>query len=423
MKYKQYVDYRNIMEQISHIPLTTLLAKFIPIKRTTGLNDLGISPFSHDTGYSHFRINKEKNLWFDYSLGIYGDAIDFFRKLYHLSYHDAIYFILQNFPEYFVFPQHFDLKKLQLSDLQRIKLQPQMQQTAAPKTKPPAKSPVLLDLAYRLFLDTFPLSHKDRHYLKSRHLSSAEIKKYHFFSMPYCNPTNRNRFNRVLFQYGFKTTLLRHVPGFYEVDQQLYWQNFYGIGIPTYNAQGYIVGIQVRVTTDHPQGARYLWFSSAAKLDQFGSSPGAPIYVLNPHSSQQTILITEGFFKGNEYYKTYHYTVLTLAGVGNFKEIATVLEQLNQPQAQIIISFDADAMINPAVLKQEQRLITTLQKLGYSDIQMLYWDYQAGKGFDDLKFNHPQTYQQYLHQTSVAQFLKFVQQQKGDASIIHEKSN
>lgn len=411
----------QLKDQITKIPLSDLLSKYIAIKKSPGENDFGISPFYNDNSFNHFRINKSKNTWFDYKILKGGNIIVFIQKLFNCTDEQAVLKIINDFPELF----NIKIDKNSLQDLSRLKMNPNVKLVKSVEVKHTTQSPLNLHLAYKLFLykKNFALSDKDREILKTeRHLTDKEIDDIGFISMPYPNNTNLRKLNMLLTKCGLNSNVFKDVPGFYLVNGEVRWKAYKGIGIPVRDINEHIIGIQIRVLNPAPGFPKYIWFSSASVKDKNATnktSAGTPIGVLNQYSNSNNIIITEGFFKGYQFSKQLNATSLVLSGVGTFRRsIEDVLSETVQvkqkdiKQLNIIISYDADFIKNENVLKQEKNLARLLIDKFNIMPNILFWDQKYGKGFDDLVINHPDTFKQYLKYQSFDKFDKMMTLQK-----------
>ncbi|MBI1926850.1 DUF3854 domain-containing protein [Candidatus Poribacteria bacterium] len=215
----------------------------------------------------------------------------------------------------------------------------------------------------------------------------------------------------------FDATLLS-VPGFYLTRHNRIWlAGASGLLIPCRDVNGRIVGAQVRVD-EGQSGGKYRWMSATQKQRQRGGvSSGTPLHVATPvpqslrgsergvrsdgvlgvlgekkplHTQPSNhpttpshVWITEGIIKADIAALKLGETVIGIAGVGswNKEEIKQTLSHL--APTQVIIAFDADTTINPAVRKQRKRLAQAVTGMGYR-VSIARWDLRLGKGIDEL---------------------------------------
>lgn len=253
------------------------------------------------------------------------------------------------------------------------------------------------------------LSKEDFDYLHStRKMSYDSIREGQYFTFP--KPHHFKTFVEILLHNKIITSLneldafLKGVPGFYYDCQKQSWtfKRKNGIGIPIKNADGLIVGIQVR-NSDHEMNRlaakypdeeplRYSWFSSGWDIvnDRLhGSSPGAPIDVVKPKTLKSNVVfITEGHFKAQKIAETFNCLALSVQGVSTFNGIEIEIQKLMKqgyPITHIYLAYDADLSYKPNVFKSSQATMALLAK-HFPQIALYYvgWDVQFGKGIDDL---------------------------------------
>ena len=410
---------KNIYEIIAEAPLDKIAPKYIAsYTHTGGENDIASSPFSDDDSKSHFRVNKHKNLWFDYAMNIGGNSINLLQQLYNLSYRQAAKKVVTDSPE--LFPG-VDLKNFNFDSTRKDRI----------NEADPKQNPVLTDLAFRCLMHIAYLTSADRRMLHNeRHLSDAEIKKYGLFSMPACTTKMRKKLAEFVTSNGGDMKIFRYVPGFFEYKGQTYWNYGFakGIAIPAKDIHNRIMGIQIRL--ENPiSDTRYIWLSSAnvkpvkkgnnyflhgqsvAKdfKAEYGTGVGTPIATFDDGYTDQDLMITEGFFKGVQYHKLFHCKVAALPGVGSFKNLKEIFDYYdnvdnvlsygkNQHHTlrAICIGYDADTVTTPQVFHSECRLYDYIRQYTDIPVNVITWNKKYGKGFDDLVFAHPTNYQQYL---------------------------
>lgn len=253
------------------------------------------------------------------------------------------------------------------------------------------------------------LSQADFNYLhQGRNLSVDSIKKSQFFTFP--QPHLFPSFVRVLKHNEIITSekdldgCLKGVPGFYYDCEKQTWtfKKKQGIAIPIKNADGFIVGLQVRNTDEEmkrlailrpdekPQ--RYNWFSSGNDVTDgrlYGCSSGTPIDVVKPeHVKSTTIFITEGHFKAQKIAETFHCLALSVQGVNTFVGIEIEIQRLIEQGykiTHIYLAYDADLSYKPSVFRSSQATMNLLTQY-FPHLTLCYvgWDVNLGKGIDDL---------------------------------------
>jgi hypothetical protein len=180
---------------------------------------------------------------------------------------------------------------------------------------------------------------------------------------------------------GKNEELLCTIPGFFYDDKKGKYSFFTiknngGIGIPIFDADGNIVGVQIRLDTVKEGEQRYVWFSSS--FSKKGVSSGAPVYVAYPkgHDINNldglccTIIITEGHFKAVRLANTFKAITLSVQGVHNYKEIPEILDYLKKTNSKfrhVYIMYDADMSFKESVLNPAIRLGLTLTNISLDD--------------------------------------------------------
>ena len=147
----------------------------------------------------------------------------------------------------------------------------------------------ILDLVYRtlLLLTACRLMPQHAENLRARGLKDV-LNRFHaqqrvlLASLPKGNYPNHNvRFqiiDQLLEITGLSTEQLLGVPGFYKKNGRVRMSGQYGMLVPYYNAEGQIIGLQVRSDEESKGGKpRYTWFSS---MKHGGPRGGAPVGIL-----------------------------------------------------------------------------------------------------------------------------------------------
>ena len=252
--------------------------------------------------------------------------------------------------------------------------------------------------------------HKEN--LLSRGYTDAEITNMGYFSIPKSNKITYDNYTCKLptaiikeLQKTFKAEELLRVPGFSKGtykgnDFVSFWntiknketnqyEDIDGYFIPYHNPYGLLIGMQFRLTKelcdDKGKKMRYIWYSSKSV------TCGSPIdyYVPMQVDMDDVILITEGAIKSKFAATKLNVRSLGEAGVGNYRNLITNLqniEKLEQKKYKILLALDMDKYENVDVIKAEIRTVTLLKSLGYS-VTILEWNVKEGKGIDDKLFN------------------------------------
>lgn len=262
-----------------------------------------------------------------------------------------------------------------------------------------------LNVVYSIFLKVLYLYNKghlltdaDYQYLKEdRCLSDKEIAHFGFFTFPKDTKEFRISLLKYLIydfnkRYGIESTkmvkLFRHVPGFY-LDENIVHINdkFDGIGMPIYSCDDRIVGIQIRSRQKDAE-IRYLWLTSKYQSKAYGVS-AKPRTMVFQRNNADTIVITEGFFKGNKIFKSFpNVDVLSLPGIGIHSDLIITMNRLikqNQNIKHVCFFFDADMSTNLNVIRQIYTITDNFKQNNFNlNIKVALWNVALGKGFDDL---------------------------------------
>ncbi len=230
--------------------------------------------------------------------------------------------------------------------------------------------PAVLDATYRALLSQLVLSRAHHDGLRRRGLTEAEIETLPYRTLP---PIGRYE---VVADLEHKGARLDGVPGFYLASGQWQLAGPAGMTIPVQDMAGRIVGLQVRC--DDATRGRYRWVSSRGFPR--GCSPGTPIHVTGPIDPGRDLWITEGPLKADIAALRQDWTVLAVAGVGNWPGIIPIVGQL-QP-ARVIVAFDQDKTTNPTVRLHLDALSACLIRSGLR-VYEADWDSHF-KGLDDL---------------------------------------
>lgn len=412
---KHHAFFSRVLKEVKKLSITQIIGKYIKVKKNRLSDDDGLCPFHGDTNFGNFKINSQKGIYKCFACGSYGDAIQFVENLFEIGFQPAVMKIAvdQGIIEEEQAEQFLGGK---VSDLNIREVANNIREVTSKNNEKvngltEIGSPYVLDLGYRLFLKGTTLSPEHRKYLQSRGLTDEEIEKMELFTFP--EPTKE--FLRALHlqcsRMRLTYNLFKRIPGFYTrpewalnttnpaTNEREYFYTFArhkGIGIPTRNALGYIVGIQIRKDSLTKKN-RYTWFSSsfAGKDDNpfiFGTAAGAPTHVAIPKDLKykNVVFITEGFFKAEEVARTFGCPCVSVSGVGNYKTICDDLKQIEKhrtfhPIEHLYITFDADLCKNIQVYLHAKNMVNLIRSQ-YPNVKiyMTLWHEEDGKGIDDL---------------------------------------
>ena len=402
--------YDNIFEEVLKIPISEVFFKYGFQPRRCGSSWQLPSPFRNDSSSTSFTLSDGLNIFKDWvARDIKGNSINFVQRYYNLTYFEACMDIALKFgiiteDAYKKIlsrkPNHSEIKHYETT----------YKMVEKPKHLP--AEPEVLDKVYRIFISFTTLSEAHLEHLKvKRNLSVDEIKEHMFFTMP-TRGMVRRFLKAIEAEFGSQD-VLADVPGFFKRagEQNFSFNASKGIGLPIFNENRLIVGIQIRLDELNKSGLRYFWFSSGfADNDttgqfEVGTSSGSPIDVVFPTKlNHKGVFITEGKFKAIKLAETFHCICLSVQGVSTWKPIINLLSNLgtivnrDYPKfggdwkIQMIYSaFDADMCKNINVYKQLFNMTNKiLEEVPSSvrgssfNVQYMFWDVNLGKGIDDL---------------------------------------
>lgn len=342
-----------------------------------------LCPFHNDKHKGNFEI--KHNHYHCYSCGENGSTIDFIMKFDNLNFQEAT---IQASYELDIIDEktYLNLMKGKTKGIsyEKRKVQKEKRNEIACRED--------LHYVYSLFskgltwLKKPILSEKHLKHLKEcRHLTDEEIENRGYFTFP--NIYVLKHILKKIKLDGKDESFLYHIPGFfYDVKKEkltfMLIKNNGGIGIPIKDADGFIVGIQIRLDTVKEGEQRYIWFSSGFAIDKDftnGTSPGAPIDVCYPKGFTfkninsikcQTIFITEGHFKAIKLTKVFNAVTLSVQGVHNWRNIPYILDylkKLNPKFKHIYIMYDADMSYKESVLQPAIKLGLSLTNLNFKE--------------------------------------------------------
>lgn len=271
----------------------------------------------------------------------------------------------------------------------------------------------ILDKVFRIFRQGNSLIKgenklSDEHiaYLKGRNLSDEDIDAGRYFTLPSTKITPA--IIQVLKKkYNLDDNILESIPGFYrQADGKITFKYYDAIGIPIINARSMCKGIQIRLNKEivykksngKTARLRYIWLSSDDIPEGCtgGVGPGAPIDVTYPNTPRKSwsknLFITEGKFKAQQLSKFTNAIVISVQGVGNWREISKEIKDIqfltDNLIERIFVTYDADIAYKPQVNMHASNMSNTLAD-EFPNLPIFYciWKPEDGKGIDDLIFN------------------------------------
>lgn len=413
-KKAQYID--TLKAKIKEVDITQVASLRYDLVKQGNYHKM-LCPFHHDSSIGSFVVGGRQNTYFCFTCGEKGDGIHLISHADGTGFVDTVINISEELK--FITGEQADSLKhdqysvFNLSEIADGEFRPF--EATDPATTNIAE-PDVLNNVFTSFskgmelIGEARLSQKHYKHLSSvRGLSDQAIEEADFFTFP--NPKVLREFYDDLYkEYGYLPTILENVPGFYsatnwkvdtnhvgcafkdvveEITVQLYDKQE-GIGIPIKDAQGRIVGIQIRADEGN---LRYKWFSSANADRHKGksnpTSSGAPKDVVYPTQLKNTTLfITEGKFKAISLADKFGSVVVSIQGVSSWRGIEELVkeieEELDVAFNHIVIAYDADLAYNDAVAKQTIALGDALSEATEATIHVAVWDDELGKGIDDL---------------------------------------
>ncbi|MBQ3421238.1 MAG: DUF3854 domain-containing protein, partial [Romboutsia sp.] len=270
------------------------------------------------------------------------------------------------------------------------------------------KSPEFIDMVYDAITELFPLTNEQYLCLKANRALALKRIREDYFNIPKVT----KHFIRDLLNYinekynvNYIATDLLGVPGFYVENGEVTFVKRSGLGIKMKNAQGQIVGLQVRrydyikdnkmviVEKEGDNAGKYYWIASPG-LEK-GCSAGSPLdvlYPLNIEDMYNAVIITEGKFKEEMLIQYFNHATISVQGVSSwknkiYKEIKSISENYIDIK-EAYIAYDADMATNVKVYNQCKKMVEHELLPNNISAQMLIWDYRDGKGIDDLIINN-----------------------------------
>lgn len=380
---------QELVEEVKKIPIKSIISS--RGVKTRG-NDM-ICPFHEDHHYGSCKIVPEKGdkdgFFKCFACGKHGNSIQFISLYDGISYMDAAYKIAY---EHGIISQDDFLNKSfvrEVKPLKKIHVEKTADLTAE------LQDEEIIDAVYKQIASA-GLSDSDLEYLKGeeRQLTDDEIQLGKYFTIDGEGQVF-NTLKPFLKEKGLTKKDLIGIPGFYKEKSKIRFNVQPGIGIPIYNEDNLLLGIQIRLKNVTDKRKRYKWISSAFAYGNndmsYGCSPETPIAVLIPKEIRRNIiLITEGHFKAVKTANTFGCIALAVQGVNNYFGIEFVIDKIRKryfknQDTGILIAYDADMVSNKAVFKAASDLGNLLSKDNH--VGYMIWNEDNGKGVDDLILN------------------------------------
>lgn len=242
----------------------------------------------------------------------------------------------------------------------------------------------LLHRVYSDLLGLCPLSSAHRKHLLNEGWSTEEVRQFRAGSWPEARQAQREILQELWKLHG---VLLAQVPGFVVKGERASLHVPAGLLLPCAGWEGLIHRLRLRPDRVRPLGPKYVWVSSSR---YGGPSAGAPPAFYRPFDEvpPRRILITEGEKKAclaaqRLSLQGYPVIAVSLAGVGNHKELLPILERHRGELDEVVIAFDEDEkeQTRERVDVHRRNLCEALAGMG---IPVLVARWRGLKGLDDL---------------------------------------
>lgn len=396
----------TIIHEINKLPIEQVLADHgVVLERQVGKRILALCPFHMDENIGSFSIDTSKNSCWCYACNNGGGII---KSMMQITGKDEIETaLIVAADENIITPQMYQELSGQKYDASFLDKKENnfASNRRKEKVRPIGKTQKLWNDVYSYMKTWFGLNEDDRIHLSQERNLSPERIEADYFSLDIGDKSTRNKFLyhlRNQFKDTYTLEELASVPGFFlekfksDDNYKLQMIGNAGIGIMIRDAQGNIVGVQIR-DNDENADVRYKFLSYVvSKNSSFakgGGSCGTPIDVLYPDviTENTKLAIVEGKFK-SEVLRKQGMISLAVQGVNNYadieKDIKAVEQHIGHKISSIYIFYDADKTRNIQVYKAEMNLANYLNEKR-PDITTIssVWNTVFGKGVDDCIFN------------------------------------
>lgn len=336
-----------------------------------------------------------------------------------------------------------------------------IEQKQADEVRDVKASADVLDLVYRHLLKLpqfkLPLSYVE-YLFATRDMDFDDLNRSKFFN--YKEPFSVDELVKDIQaeQPAFTYNHLWGVPGFYfefaDKEHKTGKWKFRDpykdcLGIPLMDAEGRIIGLQMRFMKDAQVKAgkvgKYFFVSSRGYKPKngndagYGACSGTPAHVEYPEVvTNSTFNIGEGKFKMMQAAKEGSVS-FSCQGVGNYRyvveEIGNCLrskkllskmskELLENPQElKFCIMYDADMFHNFAVLDAAIKLHDELAKTYGRKVEFLLWDEKYGKGYDDMVINLGENYRKVCFTMDGSEFVSLAKEKIKACDEIYKLSH
>lgn len=368
----------------------------------------GICPFHSDTRKGNFKVYSNTNRYKCFACGANGDALqviqlqrgkDFITTIYELGYELGL-ICEDEMKNKRIMPNVRAYKELKTNGVKQYKHAPKKQEVYKSTSKKELTDDEisLFDITYRIFSKYCGLDESDmEHLICDRMVGSDRLSDY--FSIR--NVKEKGAIEKtvsLLEKKGYTKEDIIKVPGFAlnkkgEVCLASYVR---GIGMKARNAEGKVVGIQVRTELEDK---KYLWLSSSSKGGASCSTPIAVEYpkniiengILNIEKTiadtNDTICITEGKFKATAMAREFNSVSIGIAGINNWRKKVRKDYQLISSKKNfknLVVFPDADCCYNPSIFIQFKEMLALELQGIKQEVYIAHWNIKYGKGIDDV---------------------------------------
>jgi len=363
-----------------------------------GSRYLSLCPFHMDNHIGSFVVDAEENSCFCFACATGGDTINAVAKMFNMEWQEAVLQIAAD--EDIIDEETYE----ELSEIEYVckKTTNTTRRMIRPTVVRPAVSTIKMwtDI-YEFMQKEWKLIPMHEEQLKEeRQLSDERIKKDYFTMRSKDRVAISALVAKIKKQFPEYADKLHTVPGFFEeLMSNNQWNismlAFSGIGILIRNADGMVVGVQVRMDKKDENGLRYKYFSyifTPNKFSRGGGSCGTPIDVCWPDNvtEKTSVAITEGRFKAEVLAKQ-GFIALSIQGVNNFTgvelDLADIERIIGRKIHRVRVFYDADLVRNEQVYKAGIALASYLEDMRPDIlVSFVVWAEIYGKGIDDMIF-------------------------------------
>jgi len=338
-----------------------------------------LNPFRDDKNGGSWTYSDSKQIFYDFASGDRGNLYTFIRRYDGVNFKEAI---LRAAYEGAVISRETYLKNSKDPDTKHAPVHSDF--VSRPRIKLlPKRADEIVDEIYTILKDYCGLSSKHRSDLMvKRFISPEDIVRAGYFTLKDVDVAG---FIAELGKHGYNSIDLLGIPGFYLDNKEVKMAKIEGLAIPLYTPEGKICAIQVRRDNVGKDGSRYVFLSSSRF--NMGCLVGTPTSTVRPKvRKRDDVFITEGQFKAIKLAEKFKAIAMTIQGVNSTKgldvDLPKVISDLDHPR--VLIALDADIYENPAVKNALLKLYSQVSTLVDCEIKFVVWDYQYGKGIDDM---------------------------------------